>query len=254
MILRPLALGAAAAVALAAAPAADAKKKPRLSATYMVTVKAAMKEQWSFRDYSSYDCLDGMCTREQKGSGTASAHLSTRRPFPIMVLRGPAGRPPTLNLGSDGIPLTGAWLRGGTMTTEYSGAWDAANPDRTEPTADCGQIDVKPFGSIGWSSEQPKSLQLIVESEPLREECPDGPPSGVEWENGESPSLIDVLARVGKGKFLGTRQFTVRGTRTWKGAVSSFNRTDPLDTKIVGGDQSVTWQWEATFRMKGRRR
>ena len=60
-----------------------------------------------------------------------------------------------------------------------------------------------------------------------------------------------MLASVGKDKFLGTKQFTVRGTKSWTGTVRPFNRTDPLDTKIVNGEHTATWQWEATFRMKG---
>ena len=248
--LLPLAL--AGAVILVAAPAAEAKKKkPRLDATYMVTVKADKKEQWNYRDYTSFDCLDGMCTREELGSGSASAHLQTRKPFPMMVIRGAAGQTPTLNQGSDGIPMTGNWLRGGTMTTTYSGSWDAANPDLADPTDDCGNMTGHDFGSIGWSYDQPWNLQLIAGSEPLREHCPAGPPNGLDWANDESPSLTDVLAPVGKGKFLGTKQFTVRGTKSFTGTVRPFNRTDPLDTKIVNGEHTVTWQWEATFRMKG---
>ena len=43
----------------------------------------------------------------------------------------------------------------------------------------------------------------------------------------------------------------MRGTKSFTGTVRPFNRTDPLDTKIVNGEHTVTWQWEATFRMKG---
>jgi len=247
--LLPLAL--AGALILLVAPAAEAKKKkPRSAATYMVTVKASMQERWNYRDYTSFDCLDGMCTREELGTGTASANLSTREPFEMMVIRGPKGRPPTLNLGSDGIPMKANWLRGGEETITYSGSWDAANPDTAAPTDDCGHLAAQPFGSIGWSYETPGNLQLIVDSEPLREDCPAGP-SNVDWEGGESPSLSDVLASVGKDKILGTKQFTVRGTKSWTGTVRPFNRTDPLDTKIVNGEHTATWQWEATFRMKG---
>ena len=31
----------------------------------------------------------------------------------MMVIRGAAGKTPTLNQGSDGIPMNGNWLRGG---------------------------------------------------------------------------------------------------------------------------------------------
>jgi hypothetical protein len=246
-------LAVAAAVALVAAPAADAKKKPRrTSATYDVVIKAAVKESWSFRDFWSYDCLDGMCTRDEQGSGTMQGHLGTRRPFPVWVSRGLPGRPVLLNQGSDGIPMRGGWLRSGAHTTEYSGAWDAANPDTTESVAGCGHKSTKPFAILGWDYEKPTNLHLTVETEPLRD-CPDGPPSGLEWDDGDGPALGDVLAHVGRGKFLGTKQFSVRGSHTWHGTVTPFNRTDPLDTKVVSGEKTVTWQWTATFRMrKGR--
>jgi hypothetical protein len=249
-------LTSALALALVAAPAEAAKKKkPRSAATYMTTVKASMTESWNFRDYySSTRPSGGVDVREQKGSGTASANLRTRKPFALMAIRGPQGRPVTLNLGSDGIPMTGSWVRGGEMTTTYTGPWETGNPDVTEETTDCGKLDVNTFGSIGWSYESPGNLQLIVDSEPQRDSCPDGPPNGLEWENGESPSLIDVLASVGKQKFLYTKQFTVRGTRTWKGTVTPVNRTSDAGSKIVGGEKTVTWQWEATFRMKTAKR
>lgn len=243
-------------LALVAAPAAEAeKRKPRLSATYMTTVKANMTERWDYREnYVSHE-PDGTNTREEKGSGTASANLRTRRPFPLMVIRGPKGRPPTLNHGSDGIPMSGGWLRSGEITITYDGPWGAANPDRTFETTGCGMIDDKPFASIGWSYDTPGSLQLFGISEPHRDDCPDGPLSGgYRWEGGESPMLTDVLAAAGKHKFLRTKQFTVRGATTWNGAMDPVSRSSKDGSFQRGGSSTVTWQWEATFRMKKEKR
>ena len=95
-----------------------------------------------------------MCTREQLGSGTASANLSTRRAVPDDGDPRPAGRPGDVNLGSDGIPMKANWLRGGEGHVTYSGPWDAANPT-SPPHDDCGHMAERPFGSIGWSYESP---------------------------------------------------------------------------------------------------
>lgn len=235
-----------------AAPPALAKK--RSAATYMTTVKVAMTERWDFRELTTHSDPDGTNSREEKGAGTASANLRTRRPFPLMAIRGPKGKPPILNHGSDGIPMTGGWLRSGSLTTDYEGPWAPANPDRTEPTADCGMIDVKPFATVGWVYGEKGKLQLFAEPEPLREECPDGPPRGLRWPDGDSPGLSDVIASVGKHKFLKTKQFTVRGTRTWTGTVDPVNRSSSSGSHQVGGSKTVTWQWEATFRMKTKKR
>lgn len=234
---------------LLAAPAAHARKT-RSSATYMTTVKIAMNERWDYREFSSDTGPDGTNTREQKGSGTASANFRTRRPFALGVIRGPRGRQPTLNHGSDGIPLTGGWQRAGTLTTDYEGPWAPANPDSSEATGDCGMIDVRPFGTVGWVHGEKGKLQLIAESEPLRQECPLGPPRGLRWTDGEAPALNAVIASAGRHKFLRTKQFSVRGTRTWTGQVDPFSRSSPSGSYEVGGSKTVTWQWEATFRMK----
>ena len=63
----------------------------------------------------------------------------------------------------------------------------------------------------------------------------------------ESLLLQDVAASVGKGKFLGTKQFTVRGAKTVKGLIPTH--TDWHFSQ--SGDAEVSIRWEATFRMKG---
>jgi hypothetical protein len=42
--------------------------------------------------------------------------------------------------------------------------------------------------------------------------------------------------------FLGTKQFTVRGSRTWTGVVPPV--TGNGGTQVRTGDKSVTWHWE----------
>jgi hypothetical protein len=88
----------------------------------------------------------------------------------------------------------------------------------------------------------------------LRENCPDGPSQGVDWEGGEPPSLWDVIATLDQKKFLHTKQFTARGSRTWKGQVEPFSRSDAQGHYTISGDKTVSWQWEATFRMKTKKR
>ena len=240
------------AAALLLAPAAEAKTPS--SATYLTTIKAQMEESWSFRDYWHYNCeVDAMCTRDENGDGKAAATITTRKRFPIMVIKGYQGRPPTLNLGSDGIPVTAKWQRSGQHSIMYSGAWDAGNEDQIFDNTGCGEITQKTFASVGWSFETPNALQLIADSEPLRDNCPTQP-GNVEWVNDEYPSLIDILAKTGKSKFLRTKQFTVRGTKTFVGTVPAVNTTDPEWTKQVGGEHKVTWTWRATFQKKKRRK
>jgi len=246
---RSLPLALAGLAALSVAPTADAAKRKlrRMSATYMTTIKVSYEHRWQYAENATNDCLPGVCTREDKGSGSTTAFMRTKAPFPVWVLRGSGGRPPTINLGSDGIPMAGSQLVQGTDTLTYGGPWTAANPDVAKETSGCGRVTAEDFGSIGW--ESPGQLYLQAEVDPFREDCPAGP-SGIEWEGGDSLSLQDVLATVGKGKFLQTKQFTVRGARTVKGILPTIS--EPYYTR--SGDASTTIQWEATFRMKGARK
>jgi hypothetical protein len=240
--------------ALIAASPASAKKKAPSSATYKVTFKAAMDEKWQYlADYAD-DCeLTGaMCTRVEKGTGSARIQLKTRGPQIIMVSRGAKGQPPVLNTGSDGLAVTGSYLRTGVMTTEYGGPWDGANPDRAEPTTGCGNRSMSTSLSFGWAARN--RLQPAMSFDELREDCPDGPGDAVEWEGGKSPSLWDMIARLDQKKFLNTKQFTARLTRTWKGRVKPFGRSDASGHYTISGDQTVTWHWEATFRMKTKKK
>jgi hypothetical protein len=247
---RMISLALAGLLALVAAPAADAaKRKPkRMSATYMTTIKAELENTWQYREFAEHDCLDGWCSREDKGSGTITTFLKTKRPFPVLVGRGFNGRPPSLNLGSDGIPMTGAQLVQGTDTTTYGGPWAAANPNSASETTGCGQRTIDDFALIGWEDLQTGGgLHLTADLTPFREDCPDAPDATVEWEGGESLLVSDVVASVGKGKFLGTKQFTVRGTATRRGLVPTISEPHVQQN----GSSETTIAWEATFRAKG---
>ena len=57
-----------------------------------------------------------------------------------------------------------------------------------------------------------------------------------------------MIAQAGETKFGRTKQFRIRGSRTWTGTYPSMNRTDPDDTFTSSGDITTTWEWEATFR------
>jgi hypothetical protein len=237
---------------IAAAPAA-AKSRPKAptSATYNVTFKAAMDEKWSsLSDYAD-DCqLTGaMCTRVTKGDGRASIQLHTRGPQSVWVLRGFNGRPPSLNTGTDGLAVTGGDLRMGSLTTEYGGPWDAANPDTALPATGCGNRSATTTVTFGWVARN--RLPPVLAYEGFREDCPDGPQEALTWDGGASPSLFDVVARLDQKKFLHTKQFTARGSRTWTGHVEPFSRSDSMGHYTISGEKTVTWHWEATFRMKG---
>src|SRR5689334_1433311 len=167
-----------------------------------------MDEKWQYlADYAD-DCeLTGaMCTRVQKGDGKATIQLRTRRPFPVLVSRGYKGRPPMLNTGTDGVPITGSSLRTGTLTEEYGGPWDAGNPDTEQPTNGCGSRSVSDAVSFMWTTRN--RLAPVTTVDGFRDDCPAGPPDSLTWEGGASPSLIDLVATIDQKKFLATKQFT----------------------------------------------
>ena len=249
----PLAAVACLGALIAASPAAARAKAPS-SATYLVTFKAQMDEKWQYlADYAD-DCeLTGaMCTRVQKGNGSASVQLKTRGPQTVLVSKGYKGRPPMLNTGTDGLAIRGSYLRTGVLTEEYGGPWDAANPDTEQPATGCGTRSVKSSMSFMWTERNRIAPALTFDD--MRDDCPDGPPDSLTWEGGDAPSLWDVIATLDQKKFLHTKQFTARGSRTWKGQVQPFSRSDSQGHYTIGGEKTTTWQWEATFRMKTKKR
>jgi hypothetical protein len=243
------------AVAVAAAPApALAKKKPKVrsQATYQVTFHAAMKESWKYSEDYADDCeLTGaMCTRTVRGDGAAAVVIDTRGPQTCMNLRGSGGRPPSLCLGEGQPRVAGTYQRQGAFTTTYDGPWDGANPDVTEPTTGCGRTSFRDEVGIAWRGRHEVYPSIVV-SDP-HSDCPDGASQSLTWKGaGDGPSLMDVGTRVDPRKFLGTKQFTVGGSKSWVGSWGPFARADGLYR--YGGEKKVTWQWSATFRLrKGR--
>jgi hypothetical protein len=241
-------------VALPASSAVAAKRVPS-SAIYSVTFRAEMTDRWQAREHYTDDCrLTGaMCVRSENGEGSARLSVKTRRPAKMMVLRGIRGRGPMINVGTgEGAPVTGPYLRGGSLVTEYSGPWDAANPDRAQPASGCGTRSLDGDVNFTWRGRNKLALSAILDDD--REDCPTGPAVGWEWDGGDGPALGDVIAQVSQSKFLRTRQFTVRGARTWTGKVPPFSRSSEQGSYVKDGNRTVSWQWEATFRMERKRR
>jgi hypothetical protein len=245
------ALVAALAVAAAPAPAlAKHKPKVRSSATYAMTFHAVMKESWKYDESYADDCeLTGdMCTREAHGDGAATTWVDTRGQQTCLNQRGFGGRPPSLCLGSDQPAVKVAFQRAGGFKTTYGGPWKGGNPDVVAPTSGCGRHTVNE--QVGLFFEHRRELRpSIVVSEPTGD-CPDGPPESIDWKGGDGPSLMDVAADADPHKFLGTKQFSVSGSRTWTGTWGPFSRADGLYR--YSGTKTVTWQWTATFRLKKR--
>lgn len=235
------------AVLPAAAPAAVRET------AYDVVFKATMKEKWDFREFSSIECNNGTCVREELGNGTAATTIETPTPQRVQVVTGVGAFPQIVGTNEGTIQVTAAYIRAGAHSIIYSGAADAANEDQIFPTDDCGRRTVKRM-TVGLGFQQRNRFSIVAPPEPLREKCPNGP-SQVDWENNDTPDLNAIIANTAQSKFGREKQFTVSGARTWKGATPAMNRTDPQDTFLRSGGQEVTWQWRATFRKaKSRRR
>ena len=246
----------AGALILCAALPAGASGAARSSseALYEVTFRAEMTDRWQMREHYEDDCkLTGaMCVRHEEGSGTARLNVKTRRPTRMLVMRGTGGRPPMLNVGTgEGAPVVGPYLRTGTLKTEYSGPWDAANPDREAPTSGCGTKTLKGDVNFTWRAKNQLAPLAILDDD--REDCPTGPSIGWEWEGGESPSLSDAIAQAAQSKFPRTKQFSVNGNRTWTAIVDPINRQSKNGSYVRDGSRTTTWQWTATWRMVKRR-
>jgi hypothetical protein len=243
----PLLTVAAAAALLPAS--ASAKPRRLAEATYTVVARATMDESWSYDENTTDLCLDG-CSVEVKGSG--SAHLSVKsRPTKWLVMRGFNGRPPAIDVGTgEGAAAVGVLQRSGSLTTTHSGSWAAANPPQSLPDGGCGTRNVTLPFHLTWTGRT--ELAPLVTSGLDDGECPDGPSSGLTWDGGgDGPSLNDVTTTTSPTRFLKTRSFTVRGTRTWTA------RADPVTggaNKTRSGTKTVTWSWEVTFNMDKKKR
>jgi hypothetical protein len=237
------------ALLVVAVPTAEAKKRPLAEATYDVVVRATMDETWTFDERSAFDCLPGQCTKQTKGSG--SAHIALKsKPTTWMVLRGYGGRPPQINVGDgEGAHAAGGYLRQGDLSTVHGGEWAAANPPEVSPSTGCGTKTIDVDFNLFFTKKN--TLAPSASTDLLREDCPDGPTTGLDWDGGEAPSLGDVTTTTSQTRFLKARSFTVRGTKRWHASVKP-----PTGTyNWRSGEKQVTWSWEVTFNLKqqGRR-
>ena len=239
-----------------AAPA-GAAQAARSEATYSVTFSAEMTDKWQTSEHYTDDCkLTGaMCVRDEKGQGGAKVAVKTRRPTKVLVMRGLRGKPPTISMGATpGIPVTITSNRTGSLTTDYSGPWDAANPDQKADDSGCGRRTKNGHLSFMWHGRDRLGVLAPTLLELEADRCPDGPGKPWPWANDESPSLSEIVGSIDQTKFLRTRQFTVRGAKTFSAVIPTINRTTKLGTFAEDGSRTVTWAWEATFRMDGGRK
>jgi hypothetical protein len=226
---------------LAAVPSADAAS----NGTYLydVTVKAEMKDQWSFRDEGEIGTPWSPCHVARVGEGSASWQLHSRRPTRVMVMKGFGGRPPSLNVGTgEGIPLTGAYKRAGSDVETHTGAGtcETGNPPQIQDTSGCGTKTAGFDWNLAWKdNKRGRVYPSAVPSEPSGD-CPSGPPWALDWKNDESPSLMDASTAASASKFLGTKQFTISGSKTFTGTVPTATGRS--------GTQTVTWSWTTTYR------
>ena len=249
-LLRRAVLGAAVLASLVAPGAAAADQS-----SYSVTFSAEMTDQWKASERFTDDCkLTGaMCVRDTKGEGSAKMFVRTRRPTRVTVVRGLRGRPPMINMGATpGLALTGTSVRTGSLVTDYSGPWDGANPDQRGTDTGCGKRTIDGYVMFMWQGRD--RLGPVQNFEFDRESCPEGLHEGWEWNDDASPALNEVLADAAQSRFGRSRQFTVRGRRTYTGIVPPVHEVGRLGTFDKEGSRTVTWSWEATFRMDGGRK
>jgi hypothetical protein len=162
-----------------------------------------------------------------------------------MVLR-PGGKAmPNLNVGTgEGIPLTGSYVRDGKDETRHEGPrCGPGNPPFAQPVTGCGRRDVTADWTLLYTAPGTVAPQMIFDD--LREDCPSGPPNGVEWDGDVVPQLTAAATKVPASKFYGTKQFTVRGSRAFRGLVPAMNESHFARR----GQHEVRWEWETTYRL-----
>jgi hypothetical protein len=160
-----------------------------------------------------------------------------------MIMRGSGGRPPALNVGTgEGVELTGAYKRSGSDVETHTGPGkcETANPPIVADTTGCGTRSAGFDFNLAWVDNKPgRVYPSAVPSEP-NEDCPSGPSWALDWQNDESPSIMGASTAVAASKFLGTKQFTLSGTKTFTGTVpAGISRS---------GSKVVSWSWTATYR------
>lgn len=255
---RRAAVAAAVLATAALAPAGAAQAATRIT-KYEVTFEVEGKRTWSFKEVSDSECTVGRCVREELASGSETLQLQTPKPQRVDVFTfGGKQQPMFMGDTEATLRLTGGHLLQGSHTTTYTGGWDAANPDLVEDTSACGNRNLKETMAFNWVGRN--RLALVPAFLLLRDGCPSGLPSySAEGVNGaKRPELSDVVAAAAQAKFGRTKQFTVRGSTSWQGVVPVVDRSDDLGSFHRSGQEELSWQWRATFRMvknkkKGRR-
>lgn len=209
---------------------------------YDVTAKAQMTEEWSYAARADIGTPWDPCVVTNDGKGTASISLSSRRPKRVLVMRATGKRLPNLNVGTgEGVELRGPAKREGSDVEVHAGGkCAAANPRQEKSTQGCGVNTIDVDFNLAFKDRTKLYPSAIVDEE--REDCPDSPGPSITWQNDESPSLMAVSAAATPQRFYGTRQFTIRGSKTFTG------------TGIDNARHTVTWQWEATYRLVKSRR
>jgi hypothetical protein len=123
----------------------------------------------------------------------------------------------------------GPYLRQGDLSTVHGGEWAAANPPEVSPATGCGNKAIDVHFNLFFTKKD--ALAPSASTDLPREDCPDGPTSGLDWDRGEAPSLGDVTTTTSQTRFLKARSFTVRGTKSWHASVQPPS-------------------WEVTFTMR----
>lgn len=246
------------AAVLACAVAAPAAAPGPTTLAYDVTVDVSLSEDWRYLQHADRECVVGRCVTDEAAEGRRRLKLRTKRPVRVEVIRIKGRRP--MFSGSTGgmLPLVGSDLQEGYLTYAYSGSpeYDAANPDTAEPMAGCGVRTERLDLALGWTARN--TLQPVMALPDVRD-CPIGAThSSIVWERGETPDLALALGRVAESKVGRSKQFTVGGSKTFRGLVPAINRQDPGDIFTRNGLHEATWRWDATFRKvkpaKARRR
>lgn len=165
-------------------------------------------------------------------------------------MRGAKGRPPVIGVGEGGVLVAGESVREGTLRTVYGGPWKSGNPDVVASTRGCGRRALRDELSFAWSGRRAVHPSVVLS--PDHGDCPDGPGPAPTWRDGASPSIMAALADASPSRFLGTKQFTIRGVRTFTGTFPSASSSSRFGSVTAGGDLRTTWRWEATFRLKRR--
>src|SRR3954452_23654354 len=141
---------AAALATVALAPAGAAHAATKIT-KYDVTFELEGKRSWSFTQPHESECTAGHCTFEELASGSERLHLETPKPQRVDVFTFGGKQQPMFMGDTEAVlHLKGNHLLQGAHTVTYSGAWDAANPDTVEDTAECGNRNLKETLAFGW--------------------------------------------------------------------------------------------------------